>query len=59
MKKTKEITLLIRFELQEEDKECGIEEGYTLTDIINADTGKDAPDFSHQFYTELTEKLAN
>jgi hypothetical protein len=47
MPKIKEVTITFRFELQDEDKECGIEEGYILIDSVYADTGKDAPDFSH------------
>jgi hypothetical protein len=59
MPKIKEVTITFRFELQDEDKECGIEEGYILIDSVYADTGKDAPDFSHIVCEELTEKLAN
>jgi len=56
MQKTKEVTITITFEWEDADIECGINAGYLVTDIINWDTKKQI-DFSHEFYTELTEKL--
>lgn len=56
MQKTKIVNLTITFEWEDADIECGINAGYLVTDIINWDTKKQI-DFSHEFYTELTEKL--
>ena len=58
MPKTKTVNLTITFEWEDADIECGINAGYFITDIIYADNGKSTPDFSHEFYTELTEKLS-
>ena len=57
MPKTKTVNLTITFEWEDADIECGINAGYIVTDIIYADNGKPTPDFSHEFYNELTEKL--
>lgn len=56
MPKTKTVNLTITFEWEDADHECGINAGYFITDLIDTDTKKTL-DFSHEFYTELTEKL--
>ncbi len=57
MLKTKTVNLTITFEWEPADHECGINAGYLVTDLIDTDTKKTL-DFSHEFYTELTEKLS-
>jgi hypothetical protein len=57
MPKTKTINLTITLEWEDADIECGINAGYMVTDVIDTDTKK-ILDFSHEFYTELTEKLS-
>ena len=57
MPKTKTVNLTITFEWEPADHECGINAGYLVTDIIDTDTKKTL-DFSHEFYTELIEKLS-
>jgi len=57
MSKTKTVNLTITFEWEPADHECGINAGYMVTDVIDTDTKK-ILDFSHEFYTELTEKLS-
>ena len=57
MSKTKTVNLTITFEWEPADIECGINAGYMVTDIIDTDTKK-ILDFSHEFYTELTEKIS-
>jgi hypothetical protein len=57
MPKTKTVNLTITFEWEPADHECGINAGYLVTDLIDTDTKKTL-DFSHEFYTELTEKLS-
>lgn len=57
MPKTKTVNLTITFEREDADIECGINAGYLVTDLIDTDTKKTL-DFSHEFYTELIEKLS-
>jgi hypothetical protein len=57
MPKTKTIKLEFTFEWEPADIECGINAGYLVTDSIDSDTKKQI-DFSHEFYTELIEKLS-
>jgi hypothetical protein len=57
MPKTKTVNLTITFEWEPADHECGINAGYMVTDLIDTDTKKQL-DFSHEFYTELIEKLS-
>jgi hypothetical protein len=58
MPRSKEVTITIKFDWEDADHECGINAGYLLTDIVYADNGKSTPEFSNQFYQELTEKLS-
>ncbi len=50
-------TLKITFEWQDAEPEVGQLAGYVLTDIVDTDTNKDAPDLSLATMQELTEKL--
>jgi hypothetical protein len=56
MRKTITKTITITFEWEDADLECGINAGYILTDIIDADTKKSL-DFSLNVYEELTQEL--